>query len=84
MTQQEIDSKSFEYRNYIAERFKDIQFQGVALRNPEDKTKSLQTLSRIADCIDDIKRAYDELEMLERIEPEDEETDNGYSYNTMY
>lgn len=86
MTRREFETKQFELLNHMDERFKDIQFQSNALKSPEDKTKNMQTLLKIADSIDDIKKTYYELEMLELedVEDEDEEEDSGYSYRNLF
>ena len=73
MTQRELEQKDYELRSFIADKIKDIQMQGNSMKNPEDKTRNLQTLTRIADCISDIKRTYVELERLDGEDPEEDE-----------
>lgn len=73
MTQQKLDSKIYDTKVYIADKFRDIQLQASALKNVEDENKVKQTLTKITDFAADIFRAYGTLEELFREEPETEE-----------
>lgn len=73
MTQREIENEIYDQKYHIADKFKDIQMQGNALKNPEDEGKNKQTLIKIKDAIDDILRAYAQITELEITVPDDTE-----------
>lgn len=80
MTQKEIDEKIYTFNSYILDKFKDIQGQANALKNV-DKPKNEVVFLKIKDAIADIRKAYDELERLSTISPEeteDLESNEGY------
>lgn len=79
MTQQELDSKIYDTKVYIADKFRDIQSQASALKNVEDESKVKQTLTKITDFAADIFRAYGTLEELFHEEPE-MENEEEYDY----
>lgn len=85
MTQREIDAKVYEMKSYIADKFRDIQMQAQTLKNVEDETKALNTLTKISDFTGEIRRAYGSLEDMshEDIEEEPEE-DNSYNNCSSY
>lgn len=77
MTQKEIDTKIFEMRMYIADKFRDIQMQSQSLKNVEDEVRVKQTLVKISDFVNEIQSAYRELSDLqceEADEPEEEDS----------
>lgn len=81
MTQRQIEEKIFEMQSYITDRFRDLQRQANTLKNPEDKTKNIQTLAKISDYSTDIQRSYEILEKLMCEEPEEPaETTNSYAF----
>ena len=79
MTLRELEQRDYELRSFIADKIKDIQMQGNSMKNPEDKMRNLQTLTRITDCISDIKRTYAELEQLDGESPDEEDEDELFN-----
>jgi len=65
MTYEERELKIHEFYVFIADKFKDIQLRGQELKHPEDKSMTLMPLKKMKDDIDDILRAYGEIEYLE-------------------
>lgn len=83
MKQAEIDNAIFEWRNFIAERFKDVQMVSQTLKNPEDKDKNYNTFVKITDCFNDCRRAYDNIMRLENEVPDPEEEDMWSGLNGL-
>ena len=78
MTERELETKIYDMKSFIADKFKDIQMQAQSLKNPdEDQMKILSILTKISDDISDIKRGYSDLEELNVTVPEPEETEGG-------
>jgi hypothetical protein len=73
MTQRELDDKMYEMRSFIADKFRDIQMQSQSLKNVEDEVKVLQTLTKINDFTDEIRRGYGELDALYHEDVDEEE-----------
>lgn len=71
MTLQEIEDRDYELRSFIADKFKDIQMQSNALKNPEDEDKNKTTLIKICDAVEDIRRSYGQLLELSMEIPEE-------------
>lgn len=87
MTQREIDEKISNWRNIISDKFKDMQMQSQALKNPEDETKNNIILTKISDDIADIRRAFGEVKVLGNTIPDEEEDDgydNGFSFEQSF
>jgi len=78
MTLQELETKTYELKSYIADKFRDIQMQANSLKNVEDEDKVLITLAKLTDFITEIRRGYSNIALLyqEEIEEEIEETDD--------
>ena len=77
MTLKEIENAQFETRMFIADKFRDIQMQANSLKNVEDQSKALLTLTKITDFVEEIRRGYSNLDTLDREEPEEVPND-GY------
>lgn len=87
MTQRDIDEKTSDWLNIIADKFKDMQMQSQALKNPEDETKNNVILTKISDDIADIRRAFGEINVLENTIPDEEDDDNrdkGFSFEQSF
>lgn len=78
MTQYEIDNLKYKRLANIDEAFTSIKRNAEALKNAEDKDKNLQSMLKIQQFIEDIRREYGELEILSMEEPDPEEENNGY------
>ena len=72
MTLKEIEQAKYLKYDTIADRFKDLQMQSNALKNPEDEIRTLNLLTRIADDVTDIKKLYTEIKDLDDEIPEKE------------
>lgn len=75
MTQRELDTAIFERKNYIADKFKDIQSYAQALKTPDDISWKTN-VSKIKDTIDEISKVALDVENLEAETPEEEEDSN--------
>lgn len=84
MTQKELDIKIYEIKSFVSDKFRDIQMQSQALKNVEDETKIMQTLTKISDFITEIKRGYDTFNSLIREDVEEEEEDNTYDICNIF
>ena len=88
MTQREIDEKMYEKKNFIADKFKDIQSISHMLSTPDTLNWEIQIKKR-QDAAADALKAGAELKDLESEYPDEEEdtygTNNafnsGYSFN---
>lgn len=78
MTQKEIDTKVFELRMYIADKFRDIQMQSQSLKNVEDEVRVKQTLVKISDFVNEIQSAYRELSDLQHEEADEPEEEDSF------
>ena len=79
MTKHQLESKIYDTKSYIADKFRDIQGQANTLKNVEDETKVLQALAKISDFTADIQRGYGTLNALLLEEPEDDEDEDDHS-----
>ncbi len=75
MTVQQIENEKFEVKMFIADKFRDIQMQSNSLKNVEDTSKVHQTLTKIVDFVEEVRRSYSRLETLDMEEPEEENND---------
>lgn len=81
MTKSQIDRKRFDLHCFISDKFKDIQMQAAALKNPEDQTKDNQLMTKIADDIADVRRAFGDITELDaQIPDEEHEEFSGYPF----
>ena len=76
MTQRQKEEKIYEMNAYIADQFRQIQGQGNALKNPEDRGKNAITMLKIKDFIDSVNRAYDTIDRIELEEVEEEDNND--------
>ena len=80
-----LEDKKFELKNYIADKFRDLQLQSQSLKIVEDEVKNLQTLSKMVDFINEVRRSYGELSNLEYEEEHLEENENEKEeYSDIY
>lgn len=64
MTFEEKEIRIHEFQVFIADKYKDIQLRSQELKHPDDKTLSVPPLKRIKDDIDDVLKAFDEIDYL--------------------
>lgn len=83
MTVQQIEDEKFEVRMFIADKFRDIQMQSNSLKNVEDVSKVHQTLTKIVDFVEEVRRSYSRLETLDMEEPEEENDDEFNAFDSF-
>lgn len=75
MTQYEIDDLKYKSLGNIDEAFTSIKRHSEALKDPQDKYKNLETLLKLQQFIEDIRREYGVIEALSMEEPDAEGED---------
>lgn len=80
MTQYEIDNLKYKSLANIDEAFTSIKRNAEALKDAQDKDKNLQTMLKIQQFIEDIRREYGVLENLAMEDPDPEEDDDSFKY----
>ena len=80
MTQYEIDNLKYKSLANIDEAFTSIKRNAEALKDAQDKDKNLQTMLKIQQFIEDIRREYGVLENLSMEDPDPEEDADSFNY----